>query len=85
MLLTESLRTGKLVDVEFRAVRRRGGVALDASQGAPRYGPSGEIVRWYGTAEDINERRREIESWRQLTERNGNVSQATRKSRLLPS
>jgi PAS domain S-box-containing protein len=64
--LTESLRTGKLVDVEFRAVAAGGGWRWMRVRGAPRYGPSGEIVRWYGTAEDINERRREIESWRQL-------------------
>jgi len=65
-VLTESLRSGNLVDVEFRAVDAEGGWRWMRVRGAPRYGPSGEVVRWYGMAEDINERRREIESWRQL-------------------
>jgi PAS domain S-box-containing protein len=64
--LTESLRTGKLVDVEFRAVAAGGGWRWMRVRGAPRYGPSGEIVRWYGMAEDISEHKREIESLSQL-------------------
>lgn len=64
--LTESLRSGKLIDVEFQAAAAGGGWRWMRMRGAPRYGPSGEIVRWYGTAEDISEYRREIESWRQL-------------------
>jgi PAS domain-containing protein len=28
------------------------------SRGAPRFGPSGEITRWYGSVEDIDEPRR---------------------------
>jgi PAS domain S-box-containing protein len=65
-VLKESVRTGKLIDVEFRAVTADGGCRWMRVRGAPRYGSSGEIVRWYGTVEDIDERRRELESWRTL-------------------
>lgn len=65
-VLTEALHTGRLADIEFRAVAAEGGWRWMRVRGAPRYGPSGEIVRWYGTAEDISEYKREIESWRRL-------------------
>jgi PAS domain S-box-containing protein len=64
--MRESLGSGKLIDVEFRAFAADGGWRWMRVRGAPRYGPGGEIVRWYGTAEDISEYKREIESWRQL-------------------
>ncbi|MFZ0690513.1 MAG: EAL domain-containing protein [Acidobacteriaceae bacterium] len=65
-VLTEALSTGKLVDVEFRAVAARGGWRWMRVRGAPRFGSSGEIARWYGTAEDINDRKMEVQSFRQL-------------------
>jgi PAS domain S-box-containing protein len=65
-ILTKSLVTGESIDVEFRAVAAEGGWRWMRVRGAPRYGPSGTIVRWYGTAEDIDDRRMESESTKRL-------------------
>jgi PAS domain S-box-containing protein len=54
--MKEALRTGKAIDIEYR-------VAVEEewrwmrSRGSPRFGPSGDILRWYGSVEDINDQR----------------------------
>lgn len=65
-VLENSLRTGEPVDIEFRAAAAEGGWRWMRVRGAPRYRDSGEVIRWYGTAEDIDDRRMEIESLQQL-------------------
>jgi PAS domain S-box-containing protein len=58
-LVRESLQTGKLIDAECRVWNVDGGWKWMRSRGAPRYGASGEIIRWYGSAEDIDAAKRE--------------------------
>jgi PAS domain S-box-containing protein len=54
--MKEALRSGKVIDIEYR-------VAVDEewrwmrSRGSPRFGPSGDILRWYGSVEDINDQK----------------------------
>jgi PAS domain S-box-containing protein len=60
-LVTESLRTGKPMDLECRVRSVDGGWSWVRSRALPRYGPSGEIIRWYGSVEDIDATKRERE------------------------
>jgi len=56
-----ALRTGEPIDLEYR-------VCIDGewkwmrSRGTARRGPTGEIIRWYGTVEDIDEYKRRLAS-----------------------
>lgn len=56
--MKEALLGGKPIDIEYR-------VAVDdgwrwmRSRGSPRFGTSGEILRWYGSVEDINDQKEE--------------------------
>jgi PAS domain S-box-containing protein len=55
--MKEALRTGKLIDVEYRVVGVDGAWRWMRSRGSPRYGESGEITRWCGSVEDIQDRK----------------------------
>jgi len=55
--LKEALRTGNPIDMEYRVKSVEGMWRWMRSRGSPRYGPLGEIIRWYGSVEDIQERR----------------------------
>ncbi len=55
--LREALLSGKPIDVEYRVMSADGKWRWLRSRGAPRYGPAGEILRWYGGWEDIEERK----------------------------
>lgn len=57
--LLRSLMTGTETDIEYRIRTTDGSWRWVRSRGRPCYGPMGEIVRWYGCLEDIDERRRE--------------------------
>jgi PAS domain S-box-containing protein len=67
-LVRESLRTGKLLDVESRVWNVDGGWKWMRSRGAPCYGASGEIIRWYGSAEDIDAAMQENQRLHQIIE-----------------
>ncbi|MGA2850763.1 MAG: EAL domain-containing protein [Terracidiphilus sp.] len=55
--LLEALRTGEAVDIEYR-IRSVGDIwRWMRSRGAPRIGSAGQIIRWYGSTEDVGERR----------------------------
>jgi PAS domain S-box-containing protein len=56
-VLKEALRTGTPIDVEYRIKSVEGMWRWMRSRGSPRRGPLGEIIRWYGSVEDIQERR----------------------------
>ncbi|MGD0730072.1 MAG: EAL domain-containing protein [Terracidiphilus sp.] len=56
--LREGLRSGKPIDVEYRVKRVDREWRWMRSRGTPRLGPSGEILRWYGSVEDIDDRKR---------------------------
>ena len=70
-----ALRTGKAIDVEYRVMGVEGGWRWMRSRGSPRHGFMGESTRWYGSVEDIQDRKvmeESIgESWeRSIGERN---------------
>lgn len=55
--IREALHTGKPLDAEYRIKTIDGKWKWLRSRGWPRYAPSGEIIRWYGGTEDIDERK----------------------------
>lgn len=60
-----SIKTGNPVDVEYRVGKRDGVWHWVRARAAPRRGPNGEIIRWYGTLEDIGDRKRAEASLRE--------------------
>jgi PAS domain S-box-containing protein len=62
--LVEALHTGEAVDVEYRVKSIDNGWRWMRSRGSPRIGPSGQIVRWYGSVQDIHDRKLLEESLR---------------------
>jgi PAS domain S-box-containing protein len=63
--LQEALRSGKQIDIECRVRNVDRGWRWMRSRGSPRVGPSGQIVRWYGSVEDIDDRKKLEESLRE--------------------
>jgi PAS domain S-box-containing protein len=55
--LREGLQSGNSIDIEYRVKSIDRGWRWMRSRGSPRLGPSGEITRWYGSVEDIDERK----------------------------
>ncbi|HCL63780.1 MAG TPA: hypothetical protein DIC56_02810 [Rhizobium sp.] len=51
----EKLSSGEQVDVQFRIRLKDGSYRWARARGAARRDDDGDIVRWYGTLEDINE------------------------------
>jgi diguanylate cyclase (GGDEF)-like protein/PAS domain S-box-containing protein len=65
----ESVRTGKSFDVDYR-VRTAGGIwRWHRARAYPRRGQGGEIVLWYGTIEDIHDRKLAEEALESKTQR----------------
>jgi PAS domain S-box-containing protein len=62
--LKEALSTGNPIDVEYRIKSVDGMWRWMRSRGSPRRGPLGEIIRWYGSVEDIQEHRHADEARR---------------------
>ncbi len=54
--LWDSVHTGKPIDIEYR-LKVDGTWKWMRARGAPCFGPSGEITRWYGGVEDVDERK----------------------------
>lgn len=61
----ECRRTGQPTDIEFRIGRGDGVWRWMRSRGSPRRDETGKIVRWYGTVEDIDDRKRAEQSLRE--------------------
>jgi PAS domain S-box-containing protein len=55
--LQEGLRSEKAIDVRYRVRSVDRGWRWMRSRGSPRVGLAGKIVRWYGSMEDVHERR----------------------------
>jgi len=55
--LREAMRTGSPIDFEYRLKTVDHKWKWMRARGAPRFSPSGEILRWYGSLEDIHERK----------------------------
>ena len=52
-----SLRTGERLDLDFHFYMADGSARWMRSRAAPRRNEAGEIIRWYGTIEDIHDRK----------------------------
>jgi len=61
-----ALHTGKPIDIECRVKCIGGEWKWMRSRGSPRVGPSGQIVRWYGSLEDIDDRKQLQEALRKF-------------------
>jgi len=55
--MKKALRTGEVIDMEYRVQNSEGVWRWMRSRGSPRLGPNGEITRWYGSVEDIHEKK----------------------------
>jgi PAS domain S-box-containing protein len=53
-----ALQKGTPIDVEYRVLGIDGAWKWMRSRGTARFAPNGEITRWYGSVEDINDRKR---------------------------
>jgi PAS domain S-box-containing protein len=56
-VMKHALRTGTPIDVEYRVLGVDGEWRWMRSTGSPRFSASGEIIRWYGSVEDIHDRK----------------------------
>jgi PAS domain S-box-containing protein len=56
--IEHSVRTGDLIDAECRVRTFNGGWRWVRSRGAPRRDLRGKIIRWYGSADDIDDQKR---------------------------
>lgn len=62
---SHSLKTGQPLDIEFRLRSVEGGYCWFRSRAAARRANDGKIVRWYGTVENIDDRRKALEALRE--------------------
>ena len=74
---SESLRTGEPLDVSYRIRVKDGSFRCFRARAGARRDDGGRIVRWYGTAEDIEDQVRAEAALRDTAERFRLVSQAT--------
>jgi PAS fold len=56
--IEHSLRSGDPIDVECRVRTSSGDWRWIHSRGTPRRDETGKIIRWYGSADDIDSRKR---------------------------
>jgi len=76
--MKQALRAGTPIDVEYRVRGLDGEWRWMRSRGSPRFGPSGEILRWYGSVEDIDDRKALENSLRESQEQLGALFDAMR-------
>jgi PAS domain S-box-containing protein len=60
----KSLRTGELLDIQYRIRRPDGAPRWMRARGAPRRNEEGKIIRWYGTLEDVDDLKKSEEALR---------------------
>jgi len=80
----ESLRSGNPVDVEYRIRLRDGSWRWMRARGAAHRGLKGEIVRWYGTVEDIDQHRKVAEALQKSQARIEEMERELREARPKP-
>jgi PAS domain S-box-containing protein len=59
--MKHALRTGVAIDIEYRVLSVDGEWRWMRSRGSPRFAPSGEITRWYGSVEDVHDHKLQAE------------------------
>ena len=69
--IAASRQSGESINVEYRVVGPDGTWRWMRSRGSPRYDVAGQIVCWYGSVEDIDERKRLEEKLRRYEEKFG--------------
>jgi diguanylate cyclase (GGDEF)-like protein/PAS domain S-box-containing protein len=62
---TQSIRSGEPLDVDYRLRHADGSYRWFRSRAAARRNEAGQIIRWYGTAEDIHEHKLAVEALRE--------------------
>jgi PAS domain S-box-containing protein len=83
-VMKDALRTGKPIDVEYRILGVDGDWRWMRSTGSPRFATSGEITRWYGSVEDIHDRKlQEEESLREIQKHTQEDREAVEKGILV--
>lgn len=65
--IAAALRTKSMFALEHRVVRADGSIGWISSRAIPLRNDAGEVVEWFGAANDITERRRAEEALRRLT------------------
>ncbi|MGR3593962.1 MAG: sensor domain-containing protein [Limimaricola soesokkakensis] len=73
----EALVTGQPVELDFRVIDSTGASIWYRAVGSPRRNHCGEIIRWYGILENINDRKLAEEALRESEERFRLAAQAT--------
>jgi PAS domain S-box-containing protein len=58
-VMKHALRTGNPIDIEYRILGEDGEWRWMRSTGSPRFAATGEITRWYGSVEDIHDRKQQ--------------------------
>ncbi|MCB5175121.1 PAS domain-containing protein [Microvirga lenta] len=66
---SQALRTGTPFEVEYRLRRADGSYRWHMDRAVPVYDAQGNVVRWFGTLTDIDDRRRAEEALRESEER----------------
>jgi PAS domain S-box-containing protein len=66
--IDQSIKSGSPIDVECRILASSGEWIWIRSRGNARRDQSGKIVRWYGSADDINDNKRAEEALRKSVE-----------------
>jgi PAS domain S-box-containing protein len=67
-VIAESIRSGDPIDVRCRILSRNNEWRWVRSRGAARRDPSGKIIRWYGSADDIDDQKKAEEALRKSEE-----------------
>jgi PAS domain S-box-containing protein len=65
----KALNGGHPIDIEYRVEDPDGGWKWVRLRGSPRFAADGSIVRWYGSVEDVHERKSQEEEMRQAQAR----------------
>ena len=68
-IMRQALKTGTPIDVEYRVLGIDGQWRWMRSRGSPGFAPNGEITRWYGSVEDIDDRKLQELKSRQESEK----------------
>jgi PAS domain S-box-containing protein len=63
-IIEDSIRSLKPIDVEYRVRQPDGRWIWMRSRGSPRFDSTGKVMRWYGSVEDIDQRKRMEEELR---------------------
>ena len=67
-VIATSIQSGDPIDVECRILSRNNRWRWIRSRGAARRDPSGKIIRWYGSADDIDDQKKAEEARRKSEE-----------------